>query len=141
MKRKFKVGDRVKLVKVHKYWVSEETKCLGKPGIISNNDDSDVRVEVKFDNEELNDGYNFFYEYQLKLISHSKEVSMLKAKFGIKYDRDTDPIEFFSTKKDAEKRIAELLDDDEVDKPSLVLFEVGKRWEVKRPVIYELKEV
>lgn len=138
---KFKVGDRVKLVKVHKNWVSEETKFLGKPGIISNNDDSDVRVEVKFDNEELNDGYNYFYEYQLELISHSKEVSMLKAKYGIKYDRDTDPVEFFQTKKDADKRIAELLDDAEVDKSSIVLFEVGKRWEVKRPVSYELKEV
>ena len=70
-----------------------------------------------------------------------KEVKMDKAKFGIKYDRDEDPVEFFETTKEAEKRIKELLGEDDVDKESIYLFEVGNKWRVDQPVKYDLIEV
>ena len=70
-----------------------------------------------------------------------KEVKMDKAKFGIKYDRDEDPVEFFETTKEAEKRIKELLGEDDVDKESIYLFEVGNKWKVDQPVKYDLVEV
>ena len=76
-----------------------------------------------------------------KMEALGKEVSMDKAKFGVKYEKSSDPVEFFETKKEAEKRIVQLLDDVTVDKTSVYLFEVGKVWEVERPISYTLKEV
>ena len=70
-----------------------------------------------------------------------KEVKMDKAKFGIKYDRDEDPVEFFETRKEADKRIKELLGEDDVDRESIYLFEVGNKWKVDQPVKYDLVEV
>ena len=70
-----------------------------------------------------------------------KEAKMDKVKFGIKYDRDEDPVEFFKTKKEAEKRVEEILQDNEVDKTSIYLLEVGKKWKVSQPVSYELTEL
>jgi len=70
-----------------------------------------------------------------------KEVAVKNAKYGVKYDRhDVDPVEFFETKKGAEKRIKELLGDSGVDKETIYLFEVGKIWEVNQPVEFELIE-
>jgi hypothetical protein len=77
----------------------------------------------------------------IKTIISRKEVKMKNVKYGVKYDRSTDPVEFFETKKEAEKRITELLDDNDVKKTTICLFEVGEVWEVTRPVTYELVKV
>ncbi len=74
----------------------------------------------------------------LSIVPFGKEVTMKNAKFGVKYDRSGDPVEFFETKKLAEKRVEELLDDRDVNKTSIFLFEVGDVYEIKRPASFEL---
>ena len=80
-------------------------------------------------------------EEKWKLVSKHKEVHMNKIKFGVKYDRNGDPVELFESRKEADKRIEQLLEDSSVDKSSICLFEVGKIWEVQRPVTYKLVEM
>lgn len=75
-----------------------------------------------------------------KLATES-EVTMKDAKYGVQYDRNGDPVEFFKTKAKATKRIEELLDDSEVDKKSIKLFTIGQVWEVKKQVEFELVKV
>jgi hypothetical protein len=83
---------------------------------------------------------NCFNDDDLILLSKA-ETSLEKAKYGIKYDINGDPVEFFATKKDAEKRIKELLQEEYVDKDSIYFFELGKIYKVDQPVKYELVEV
>ncbi len=76
--------------------------------------------------------------YQWTLIKHFKEVTMDKIKWGIKYEQSSDPVEFFSDKKEAEKRIRELLKDKTVNLEEVYLFEVGTVYQVSVPVTYKL---
>jgi hypothetical protein len=138
---KFKVGDRVQ---------SFQPAGFSYTGVVKRI--CDGWLEVDWDNK-------FHMNWSCKILSNGKvatangcwdnksllekigkEVSMKNAKYGIKYDRDSDPVEFFEKKKDAEKRIEELLKDRAVDQSSMFLFEVGRKWEIHQPVTYELIE-
>ncbi len=68
---------------------------------------------------------------------------MRDQKWGIVFDMGLriDPIELFATKKDAESRIEELLDDHEVRKNKIYLFEISKWFQVTRPIRYSLVEL
>lgn len=136
-----KVGDKVR-IKQHVWRYCGASDCAYFTSYMERQIGKIATVKNVFDNFfylDLDGGDSSWSDCMVEKIT--KEVPMLKAQFGIKYDRDTDPVEFFATRKDADKRIQELLEDSEVDKTSIVLFEVGKKWEVKRPVSYELKEV
>ena len=65
-----------------------------------------------------------------------KEVSMKDIKYGIKYDQDEDPTEYFETKKEAEKRIGELIEDSAVS--NIYLFGISNVLKVKVPKGFEL---
>ncbi len=67
-----------------------------------------------------------------------KGVSMKNYKWGVKYEEDSDPIELFKTKKEAEEFISELLDKPSVVKSKIYLFEIGKVFKVNRPVRFDL---
>ena len=113
---KFKVGDKVRV----------KERCSGAV-----KDTVYVLEYTEF--KELRAGEHCTCENNWILVSKSTEVKMDKAKWGVKYDRDEDPIEFFDSRKEAEKRIDELLEDDEVEKDSIWLFVVGDKYKVERP--------
>ena len=75
----------------------------------------------------------------LKSVKLVRKEPMIKMKYGLKYDKDTDPIEVFETKKEATERINELLQDSSVS--NIILFEIGKQWKIKTPTKYELEEI
>ena len=130
---KFKVGDTVKLKSYAVY--ADYRRHRGEIATI----ESAIRDDVFDYGIEWVDGERSNVEKNNLILL--KEVKMDKAKFGIKYDRDEDPVEFFETTKEAEKRIKELLGEDDVDKESIYLFEVGNKWKVDQPVKYDLVEV
>lgn len=122
---RFEVGDRV---------VCIIGSCEGVTGTIFKING----VEVWCRN--WSDGKDGYLRKNLLKITR-KGVTMKDAKWAIKYDRDEDPVEFFKTKPKAQKRLEVLLDDYEVDKEEIYLFQVGKVWKVERPIDYELVEV
>lgn len=126
---KFKVGDRVNL---------RNGEAFGT--VVS-----DAEFEKKYSFNPFKGSIPVLYDrgtfngiYQSLEYTIRKEITMENAKWGIKYDRDTDPVEFFKTKKKAQDRISELLDDNGVVKSSIYLFEVGKVFKVERPIAYKL---
>lgn len=129
---KFKVGDRVK------------TSCVDSeilPNVVCELHMGDSHGYSKnqlhaWDNK----GNHCVHQECWKKVSASEE-SMRKIKYGVKYDRDTDPVEFFKSKPQAKKRIQELLDDPEVKKESIYLFQVGKVEKVQRLQNFELVKV
>lgn len=135
----FKVGDRVRIEKIvrkdHTHggeYVGQVGKIVEIGNCISYLSSKTWQTVISFR------GNRVCFDFDE---IRNLEEPMKDMKFGIKYDRDVDPVEFFKTKKEAQKRIEQLLDDSEVDKTSISLFEVGKIWEVKRPVSYKLLEV
>lgn len=73
-----------------------------------------------------------------ELLGSRKEASMKNWKWGVKYEEDEDPVEFFKTKKEAEKYVEELLDRSGVDKNEIYLFQISEVFKVKRPTRFEL---
>lgn len=132
---KFKVGDRVKIIKDK----TSDSGWIGKTGEIVPHG-ADGCITWGFDKwpylVKSSNGYRPFKSTDMQLIQG--ETTMKDAKYRLQYMRI---VEFFKTKKEAQKRIEQLLDDSEVDKTSIRMFEVGKVWEVNRPVSYELVEV
>ncbi len=130
---KFKVGKRVKVTKklhpLDEGWLGEEGRITKMKAYNA----YPYLVEAE-DGDSL-----FFSASQLKLVG--KEVTMENAKFGTKFEEDQDPVEFYKTRKEAEERINELLDDLDVNKSEIYLFEVGKVWKVERPITFKLIEL
>lgn len=128
---RFKVGDKVKIVKnTH----PENKAKYGDIGTVCRIDLNNASYPIL-----LNEYDTWLMEDWLKLLE--SEVTMKDAKYGVQYDRNGDPVEFFKTKAKATKRIEELLDDSEVDKKSIKLFTVGQVWEVKKQIEFELVKV
>ena len=124
---KFKVGDKVKIIG----GPSGKVGGIGK--IVRDDGYGTYVVSVK--------GENFYKAgVHIKLVG-GKEVTMKNTKWGVKFDKDDDSVEFSKSKKKAQERISELLDDSEVDKKSLWLFKVGERFKVERPISYKLVAV
>lgn len=142
---KFKVGDRVRLIE------SLASFDKNAEGEIYEIDGHSIGVcfDIKRRGHDLgNYGKKCEYgrgwyvqENDIELIKTESEVPMKDIKYGVKYDRDTDPVEFFKSKPQAKKRIQELLDDPEVKKESIYLFQVGKVEKVQRLQNFELVKV
>lgn len=126
----FKVGDRVKVIAETFSCTNED---IGKFGIIKEVDGNTYTTSI---------GNNLWHrEDGLKKVSNFKEVSMKNATWAVCYDRNGDPTEYFKSKKDAEKRIQELLEEIDVDKKSIYLFSIKEKYHVERPLQYELVSV
>ena len=120
---KLKVGDRVKVLSA-----TIDRRLIGK-----------ILPIVKIENGEIYlKGAIGFWTDEKNL---QKEVITKDAKYGVKYDKDIDPTEFFKTLKEAKERVEELLDDEGVDKKEIYLFEIGKVFKIDRPVKYNLIEI
>ena len=120
---KLKVGDRVKVLSA-----TIDRRLIGK-----------ILPIVKIENGEIYlKGAIGFWTDEKNL---QKEVITKDAKYGVKYDKDIDPVELFKTLKEAKERVEELLDDEGVDKKEIYLFEIGKVFKIDRPVKYNLIEI
>jgi len=76
------------------------------------------------------------------LILIRKGVFMMKnMKYGISYEKDADPVELFASLKERNAWIDQLLEDAEVDKSKIYVFEVKNIKRVVRPIKYELVNV
>ena len=129
---KFKVGDRVIAKQNNGYGVTTD----GWEGTVI------YACDRFIDARDNRDGLEYSHLKVERFIKISgkvgKEVAMKDIKWGVKFDVGGDPVEFFKTKKEAEKRIVELLDESDVDKSEIYLFEVGEKFKVDRPVNFEL---
>jgi hypothetical protein len=125
---KFKVGDKIKI---------PDRECDGKKyciGIVVNaTNDNFIYTEPH--------GHCLNPQEVINCSLVSEEVNMKNARWGIKFEQDCDPVEFFKTEKDARKRIGELLSNRLIDRNSVYLFEVGKCYKVEIPVDFKLMEV
>jgi len=127
-----KVGQKVRVVRnKYPYFVSFN-KEIGKEGVVVEKG-SDHVYKVKLD---YNSAIRPFEEEELEPIE--KEVTMKDAKFGLKYERDEDPTEYFKTEKELNERVEELLDDDFVDKKKKIYkFDISNVQELVRPVNFD----
>ena len=126
----FKVGDKVE-------YRESCPSCYCRKGDVkrlSKDSDGDLCVRDVY-------GFADCWRDDLWKLVSGKEVSMKDCKWGVKYERDEDPVEFFKTRKLAEERVVELLDDGEVDKSEIYVFEVGETFKVDRPVNFKLIKV
>lgn len=127
---KFQSGDVVRIKQGTRYW----GQFAGEGTIRSVTPDASLPYSVRARSYTNNYGDD-------DLVLVRREVSMDKAKFGIKYDRQLDPVEFYETRKAAEARITELLDDAEVKKTTMYLFAIGEKWKVERPITFSFVPV
>jgi hypothetical protein len=125
---KFKIGDRVKVV----------GNCCNHNYRIGS-----VKTINKLYRSGSIQGYHLGgdnYVEDEDIVLAGKEIKMKDTKWGVKYEMGSDPVEFFKTRKKAEERIFELMDDKEVVKSSIYLFEVAKIYKAKRPIAFILEE-
>ncbi len=138
---KFKVGDRVKVVKTGALNLESEDWCksafkkigLMYPGgtaVIKDVRDDDDWVGIEGSSLSISSEH-----FALAGKSY-KEKSI---KLVLTYDEDVDPVEFFTERKDAVKRIKELSEKPEVR--NIRLFEVKKEFKVETSKRVILKKV
>ena len=137
---KFKVGDICEVLN-RKSCVNFDDCEDAKYVKITSTNNYSYRYEFLDKNmKDISNCFGCFNDNDLRIYKkQTKEAPMKKYKFGVKYDRQVDPIELFTTRKKAERRIEELIKDSEVS--SISLFEVGKIWNVTVPVAYKLVNV
>jgi hypothetical protein len=134
----FKIGDKIKLLKYDKY---EYPNYKNLSAIIIDEGGYDFDWEIKWPNGDE----SYAYEENMKLVKSSNlkdmETTIDKAKYGVSYEVNGDPTVYFKTLKGANDKIQELLDDQQVDKNKIYLFEIKSLKKVVRPIKYELVEV
>ena len=79
-----------------------------------------------------------WYWGDIIILIKSLMVNITKAKYGLSYEVNGDPVEFFNSFNNAKKRIEELLDKGDVDKNSIYIFEIINIKKVKRLVQFDL---
>jgi len=135
--KEFHVGDKVKGIKENRIPISGkiiEFRYENNEKIADILDENGVTTwSCKCIGKKIATGWKYWDKKHF----FRKEVSMEHMKFGIKYERETDPIELFPTRKDAEERLKDLLNDRSVLRGSLYLFEIGKIYKIQTNVSYE----
>ena len=138
----YKIGDKVRVIAQrhgHSYRIGEiyeithvieDRLSYFVPMVYARYDSGDSYI--------LDHQSTYVKDDEIELAMSRKEVHMNNCKWGVKYERNTDPTEFFKSKKEAEKRITDLLDDPSVRKSEIYLFEVGAIYRVDRPVNFKL---
>lgn len=128
---KINVGDRVEVIK------DDEPAKVGMRGTVVRAEDD--RAGVEFDkfmgghscHGKAKANYGYFLEVRsLKVISEPKETYK-DFKFGVCWLEDNDPIEFFSTREEAESFVHVLSERSGVEKDSVILFSVSDFQKVK----------
>jgi len=145
---KFKVGQRVKIIRPVPTHINNYLTCassVGTKGIIGAKNEDGKTMQIERCGDETyypityNDNWGWITSDYITLLT--KEIKMKDVKFGIKFETDEDPVEFFKTQKEAEKRIQELLEDSEVKKNEIYMFEIKNLWQVSRPVSFKLVDL
>lgn len=144
---KFKVGDRVKIIrcsiKTGLTLGESNCGCIGQQFTIKGYENNLILPTV--DIFDYHNNYNYWQENELRLVTSSElkhmETTVDKAKYGVSWEENGDPTAYFKTLKGANDKIQELLDRPEVDKNTIYFFEVKGLKKVVKPIKYELVEV
>lgn len=137
---KFKAGDRVKIRTFDEYYDGMTATVLNAgDGFYPLKLDRPTKDTYDWVSRPKNVKKRHFYlTWESEIILLRGGVRMKGLKFIVLYELDGDPYEVFHTKKDAEKRIADLVEDGAED---IKLITVAKVEEVISPTKFELKEV
>ncbi len=126
---KFKVGDKVKIIKIIDDDGDMYQKDKGKIGKITDIDNNHTHP-YSLDCKGLM--ADFFLENELELVKKSKPAK--PPKFLLQYELDEDPIEYFEMLPQARNRLKELVKDETLKRHTVRLFEL------KRELSVEIKD-
>ena len=131
-KREFKVGDRVKILGNDNLGIGNEKEGY----VVDLNEAGNIeRVEIKtgwprdnsissaYKSKGGNSFWNVFGE-KFELVSSAKKSKPRKINFILQYVLREDPIEEFETLPEVRKRIKELLENKDLQRDSLVVYEI-----------------
>jgi hypothetical protein len=123
----FKIGDRVKVVN-DKMASTENIGTYGKITELYEDGYYDIELEGMRENE---DDTDYVAKGDIEKVNKNTKSKSIKVNFLLKYDLDEDPIEEFETMKQVNARIKELLEDESLDRNSMVVYEVKAKKTVK----------
>jgi len=135
----FKVGDKIKLKDYSQYPDYKEHD--GEIALVIQHYDWCGNTHVQWNNKEtstLFKSQNYAGAYKVKGGSMKLEKPK-KLSWAVKYDKDVDPTEYFSSKKEAVARIEELSKDTSVSHISLL--HIDTQWDVTITQSVALKKV
>ncbi len=132
--KSYKIGDRVKIVRDAFCWQYGNKSDIGIVGEITEIYDGILSFEWWIEDEK--GSYTAVCGNQLIKMT-GKEAPMKKMKWGISYELDSDPVELFATRKEADERIEDLIDE---GAQKIYLFEISKVYKIVKTG-FEVKEI
>lgn len=124
-KSKFKVGDRIVVVKD----VTGEGKILGKHGVILEIGSFKYGRKRKYTHRFSVDGDSSLKWYGVASEFKLEKISPIK--FALQYELEQDPTEYFTDMKDVTARIKELCDEPSLKKDRIFVHTISKTQKVK----------
>jgi len=125
---KFKVGDRVKIIK-NINGGTKDNKYIGKVGIIVKKARHDVQpYDIRLQNGDLLEAWA---EDEFKLMTKGRPFKLKPVKYIAFYDEeDKDPTKKFTSKKELNEWLKEAQKDEDIVFSSIKVYEIKKEYEV-----------